>query len=94
MFELHGVPQTVAIASCMSTSMGVRIWHIECNLDMPSTCDGVMAPATWTVVMASLGRHHGAVESVCESHVVPQTVAIASYMHVDIDGSTDLAHQG
>ena len=92
--ESHVVPQTVAISTCMSTSMGVLIWHIEGNLDMSSTCDGAMAPTPRTAAMASLGRHHGASEPVCEPHVVPQTVAIATCMHVHIDGSTDLAHQG
>ena len=28
-WESHVVPQTVAISTCMSTSMGVRIWHIK-----------------------------------------------------------------
>ena len=78
--ESHVVPQTVAIATCMWTSMGVQIWHIEGNLDMASACDGSMAPAAWTVVMASLGRHHQPSGPALDPHVVPQTVAIATCM--------------
>ena len=79
-WESHVVPQTVAISTCMSTSMGVRIWHIKGNLDMSSTCDNAMVPVAWTVAMASLGRHREGPEPACEAHVVPQTVAIATCM--------------
>ena len=50
------------------------------HLDMSSTCDSAMAPWPWTVAMASLGRHHEVSRPAWESHVVPQTVAIATCM--------------
>ena len=50
------------------------------HLDMSSTCNSAMAPWPWTVAMASLGRHHEASRPAWGSHVVPQTVAIATCM--------------
>ena len=50
------------------------------HLDMSSTCNSAMAPWPWTVAMASLGRHHEVSRPAWGSHVVPQTVAIATCM--------------